>query len=156
MRNTWIVVADAGRALILSAAEKTLDITLVRQLENPKGRAHNVDLVTDQRGRNVSHTGMQSAMEAPTTPHEHEVQVFVHLINLLLDEAASQGAYESLILVAPAHFLGLLSAGLRPTPQKLLAKSLAKDLMRLSLPELQSHLRDSIGLPYATAEQRTA
>jgi protein required for attachment to host cells len=154
MRNIWIVIADAGRARILSKFEGVADLTMVREIDNPGGRAHNVHRVTDQRGRCVSHSGAVSAMETPTPPHEHQVREFAQELNHLLDDAASRGAYDRLAVVAPPHFLGLLRSGMKSAAKQRLALSLPGDLTRHSLAEVQSHLGEALKFSHADASAR--
>ena len=150
MRTIWIVVADAGRARIVSKAEGIDGLVPVQHLDNPAGRAHDSELVTDQTGRLGKHrSGVRSAMDPPTDPHEEKAKEFAHEVNQLLDAAAFRGAYDSLVLVAPPHFLGLLRAGMRLTPKRKLLRCIASDLTKLSTPELESHLGEAIHFPAA-------
>jgi len=152
MRNIWIVVADAGRALILSKREGIAQLKIVGQIENPLGRAHNVDLVSDQPGRLSKHrSGVKSAMAAPTEPHEHQLKEFSHQVNHFLDEAACRGDFDLLVLVAPSHFLGLLRLSMRPAPRGRLIHRLANDFTRLTVEELQLRLAPMLECAFAEA-----
>lgn len=151
MRTIWIVVADAGRARILSKIEGTDGLTAVQQLDNPLGRAHDVDIVTDQPGRFDKHgSHMRSAANPPTDPHEQKAREFAHQLNNLLNAAAVRCTYDLLAVVAPAHFLGLLRTGMKPATKRRLVLYRANDLTRLSPAELQCHLGNLLRFPYAT------
>jgi len=148
MRNIWILVADAGRARIVSKAEGTDGLAIVQQLNNPLGRAHNVDLVSDQRGSFEKHgSGVKSAMEMRTEPHEEMAREFARKLNHVLEKAASARAYDLLAVVAPPHFLGLLRTGMKPEQQNKLVLCLARDYMHLSHAELQRQLDQVLELP---------
>jgi len=150
MRTIWILVADAGRAQILSKMEGTDGLVSVQHLENATGRAQDVDLVSDHPGRIEKHgSGTRSTMDPPTDPHEQEAINFARRLNQRLEAAESQGDYDILVLVAPPHFLGLLKSGLGQGPQRRLVSTIPKDLTRLSNPELQVHLADVLEFPYA-------
>jgi protein required for attachment to host cells len=150
MRTIWIVVADAGRAQILSKGEGTDSLETVEHIENAAGRARDVDLVTDHPGRIEKHAaGSRSTMDAPTDPHEQEARNFAHRLNVRLESAEAQHVYDLLVLVAAPHFLGLLKSGLGKGPQRRLVASIPKDLTRLSNSELQVHLADVLQFPYA-------
>jgi protein required for attachment to host cells len=152
MRTIWIVVADAGRARIVSKAEGTGGLLPVQHLDNPAGRAHDSELVTDQTGRIGKHrSGIRSAMDPATDPHEEKASEFARELNRLLDAAAARHAYDLLVLVAPPHFLGLLKSGLLPRAKRRLLRSLASDLTKLSTLELDSHLAELIHFPVTTA-----
>ena len=150
MRTIWIVVADAGRAQILSKMEGTSGLVSVQHLENAPGRKLDSELVSDEPGRVAKHgIGARSAMEPPTDPHELEAKNFAARLNHRLEAAESQGDYDLLVLVAPPHFLGLLKSELGQGPKRRLSASVGKDLTRLSNSELQVHLADVLQYPYA-------
>jgi protein required for attachment to host cells len=150
MRTIWIVVADAARAQILSKVEGTDGLSAVQQLDNPLGRAHTVEIVTDHPGRFEKHgSNIRSAADPPTDPHEQKAREFAHQLNDLLNAAAVRGTYDMLALVAPAHFLGLLRSGMKPATRRRLVLHQANDLTRLSLAELQCHLGELLRFPYA-------
>jgi protein required for attachment to host cells len=153
MKKIWIIIADAGRARIFSKLEGIADLSLVREIDNPDGRAHNVDLVTDQRGKcEKGGSGVMSALEMRTEPHEQKVREFAHQLNAILHAAALHEDYQLLAVIAPAHFLGLLRAGMNPLPQHRLALCMAKDLSHLTQAELQSYLHEALRSPHAMVE----
>jgi hypothetical protein len=51
MRTFWVVVADAGRALMLSKFEGAGASKIVHDLENPAGRMRTSQLVSDEPSR---------------------------------------------------------------------------------------------------------
>ncbi len=145
MRTMWIVVAGAGRAQVLSNVEGTDSLSAVQHLDNPPGCAHNVDLVSDHPGRFVKRgSGVRSAMDAPTEPHEQKAREFASQLTQLLNAAADRDDYDLLALVAPAHFLGLLRSGLKPAAQRRLVLERANDLTRFGRVELECHLCDML------------
>jgi protein required for attachment to host cells len=155
MRTAWIVVADAGRARILSQVGRVAALSVVQELDNPSGRAHNVDLVTDQPGRfQKTGSNVGSAMDPPTDPHEEQAREFAHKLNHLVEAAATAGTFDDLVMVAPAHFLGLLQSGMKPASRKRLIASLSHDYARVSLPELQGHLKDLLEFSKAKARSQ--
>jgi protein required for attachment to host cells len=143
MGTLWIVVADAGRAKILSKVEGVKGVTLVQEIDNAPGRAHTHDLVSDQSGRfNMHGTAAKSAADPGTDPHEEKAVEFARHLDHLLEAAAGRDEYQMLALVAPAHFLGLLNAGLKTAAKQRLALHRVHDLARFSVPEIESHLGD--------------
>jgi len=145
MRTFWVVVADAGRALVLGKNDGSGSVKLLHELENPAGRLHTSELVSDQRGRVEKRGGgSQSAMDAPTDPHEQAAVEFAVEVCRLVDGSADQHAFDSLILIAPGHFLGLLNARLGQVARKRLVMSETKDLIRASLPDLQQHVSELV------------
>lgn len=145
MTTFWIVVADAGRAILLSRQGLHGKLIFEHELDNPSGRLHSSELVSDGRGRlNKSAGGVQSAMDSHTDPHEQQAVRFAQDVCRLIDSAANCHAFDSLIMIAPAHFLGLLQARLGKNARKRIASVHSKDLVHVSLDELGAHLNEMI------------
>ena len=141
MRTFWIVVADAGRALVLSTIAGAAEPKIVHDLENPAGRMRTSQLVSDEQGRMAKMRGdAKSAMDPPTDPHEQKAVVFVREICRLLEAAADRREFDSLILIAPGHFLGLLNSRLVGEAKRRLAMSETKDLTHAGLPDLERRI----------------
>jgi len=149
MKTFWIVVADAGRAVVLRKVVGHHEAaTIVHDLENPAGRMHTSELVSDGRGRVETGGGtMQSAMDPRTDPHEQKAVVFSREVGKMLDVGADRHEFDSLILVAPAHFLGLLKSHLGRVAGKKVVMSQAKDLTHAALPDLEGHIDEWIHQP---------
>jgi protein required for attachment to host cells len=58
-----------------------------------------------------------------------------------LEGARREGAYEHLILIAAPRFLGRVRAQLSPQVTKRLAHTIAKDLSKLSVTDIESRLQ---------------
>jgi protein required for attachment to host cells len=145
MHTYWIVVANAGRASVYRKAQGLAGLEPVHQLDNPGGRAHVGEITEDQRGRIEKHgSGVMSAMDQAHDPHQQIVKDFAHEICRLLDMATNRHSYDELVLFAPAHFLGLLRAGLSAATKKLPISCLAKDLTQLALTDLENRLSDML------------
>ncbi len=152
METTWILVADSGRARILSQIDGTDELSLVEYRDNPAGRAHVSDIVADHPGRFEKHGGdARSTMDPPTDPHEQKAREFAHELNQRLSDAEYSGAFHRLIVVAPGHFLGLLKSAMKSGPKRRLVQCASHDLTRLSLSEMQSHLKALLRSPAALA-----
>ena len=148
MTTFWIVVADAGRALVWSKIVGTAAPTIVHQLENPVGRLHTSEIASDQPGRVQKKGGhVQSAMDPRTDPHEQKAIVFARELCGLLDAAADRHAFDSLILIAPGHFLGLINSTLGQVATKRLAMSQAKDLTHAGRDDLHRYINELVHLP---------
>ncbi|HWB54688.1 MAG TPA: host attachment protein [Tepidisphaeraceae bacterium] len=126
----WLLMADAGGAILLRTSEGET-ASVIKTLDNPAGRMHTSDIVSDRQGRMDKKFGKaRSAMEPHTNPHEQEAIVFARRLCTILDEGADRRSYEHLVLVAPDHFLGLLKENLGGVAARKLAKCETKDLMR--------------------------
>lgn len=139
--DTWILIADASTARLFRL-EHGRKMKLIRELANPAGRARDQDLVSDKQGRLDKGLGRNvlSAMEPRTTPHEAEVERFALELANVLYHALEQKEFDSLALIAPPHFLGLLRQRLNPSVDKRVAYSLGKDYAHIAEHDLPSHL----------------
>jgi protein required for attachment to host cells len=147
MKERWIVIADAGRARILSAAAGTVALDLVQILQNPAGRQRASELVSDRPGRVEKSCGnVQSSASPRTTPHDHVADEFARAIADLLDEKAAGENFDELVLVAPPQFLGQLRAHLGAQAAGRVICEVPKDLTRLSPRRIAVSLQKSIRL----------
>lgn len=112
--KTWILVADASRARILSANSSDAKLREVEALVHPASRLQTSELVSDGAGRITKGLGRQvhAMMEARTPAHETEAIRFAKTLADKLKKALNDGKYSSVTLVAPPHFLGLLRQSL--------------------------------------------
>jgi protein required for attachment to host cells len=152
--KTWIIVADASGARIFDADGD--ELRLVREYENPTGRARNQELVTDRPGRVEKGKGrdIRSSLDPGTTPHDTEAVRFAGKLVHLLDQAYGQRAFHWLVIVAPPHFLGLLNERLPQRLAEAVIATQAKDYVKLPERELHALLADS--LAKSAAQQRLA
>lgn len=149
-KATWIVVTDGGHARI-AVSEGTgpklrIAPTYVKEMDAdvPAGR----DIVTDKPGRTFDSAGTgRHAMAPPSDPREQAKQEFIRSVAQCLEDAAGQGKFQRLILVAPPRALGELRSCLSSGLQSKVAHEVAKDLNRLSPAELGEHLAKALDLP---------
>jgi protein required for attachment to host cells len=152
--TTWIAVADDSRARIfLSRSDQPM-----RELEDlvqPESRLDDHDHHADAKGHDGSagiagsgspgrhgtiHGSSHSAEPRTSTQDKHEAQ-FARQLAQRLEGARREGAYEHLILIAAPRFLGRVRAQLSPQVTKRLAHTIAKDLTKLSVADIESRLQ---------------
>jgi len=128
--RTWIVAADASRARVYTMATADETPRPVEEFDNPAGRAHNRDLVTDGDGRYFGKGERNQGHTAPPgeSAVEHEVELFAKRVAGYLDRARIDHKYERLRLVAAPKFLGLLRQNLSKEVDKLVDDAIAKDV----------------------------
>ncbi len=102
----WVVVADGGRGLILvnegTAVEPKLSVVRNYAQDNPKTS----DQGRDKPARTFESTGTRrSAAEVPDL-HQRAEDDFVSGIMADLAKAASDGAFEHAVIIAPPVALG--------------------------------------------------
>lgn len=74
--------------------------------------------------------------------HNHELEIFAREIADKLEQARQEGRYDKVILVAPPAFLGTLRQALSGQVEKLVARSLDKNLVSATPEEIRAQLFD--------------
>lgn len=144
MKTTWIVAADNSRASIFERIDRADSPRKIEDFDNPDGRAHNRDLVTDAGGRyfgkgdrTQGHTA--SGQESPV---DHAGEMFAKRLAAHLEKARVEQRYDRLRLVAAPKFLGLLRQNLGKEVDKLVDEALARDVSWFDENSLAEYLRD--------------
>ncbi|TMH07388.1 MAG: host attachment protein [Betaproteobacteria bacterium] len=130
LKTTWILVADSSRAKIFEVRGATRDVHEIEAFVHPEGRAHNRDLKSDASGRYYG-KGEQNQGHAATKqvePQEHEAELFAKRLTDHLEKARATQRFESLHLIAPSKFLGLIRRHLAKEAQDLVEATLAKEV----------------------------
>ena len=139
--GTWIVVADRGRARILSRPDdpgEPLDVVVAMEHADAGQPMH--EQVSDQAGY---FRGRSASLDAgdPQTDFRHKIaQEFAREIVKHLEDGRQQGRFGNLILVAAPLFLGVLKSQLGDPLAKLVKRSIDKDYTGLAASELTQQL----------------
>ncbi|MCB1685278.1 MAG: host attachment protein [Pseudomonadales bacterium] len=144
MKSTWIVVADSTRARIFQQEGASAPLQECEGMVHPESALHADDLVSDRQGRTFDSSGQgaRHAMEPKSSVKETHAKAFARELGARLESARKRGEIDDLVLIAPPHFLGLLSAALSDVTAKLISSRLHKDLVRHSVEEIAAHLTD--------------
>lgn len=142
----WIVISDASRARIFEASERGKPFRLVDSFEHPQSRARVRDLMADANGRKPGGTPVTARPAssgrpgaAPDTdPKWVEAQKFARELVARLEAGLQRHAYDSLVVVAPPQFLGLLRHILSEQVKNHLELSLDKDLTHHPLHQIEA------------------
>ena len=138
----WFVVADGEHARFVAPAPKQAYHTL-REIESSSAHKKSSDLGTDRPAQSMeSATGTRHAITPKHDLHEMEKQKFAHQVALEINSASDQGAFDQLVLVAPAHTLNEIRSKLNTPTVKKLIGTLQKDLTRVPDHELAPHLNE--------------
>ena len=136
--NARLVVADNCRARIFESHLSLRDLKKVDDLVHTPSRLTNRDLVDDASGKSVDQHG---SLEPATSPKDHEKIVFAKRLGKHLKKMHSQKHFDELVLVAPPKFLGMLRDELQSPLDKLVTRTVDKDLTRLTVHELVEVLK---------------
>jgi protein required for attachment to host cells len=144
MSITWIMVANASQAKLFSNSGPNRGLTLLKELLHPESREKTSNLVSDRSGSNAG-TGHGAFVQA-TDPKHHEAERFAQELTRELEEGRVNNAYDRLILVASAPFMGLVNSRLPGQVRSKLSESIEKDYTRLPVKELSGHLESYVFL----------
>ena len=139
----WYAIADGGRARFVERDENGAFRT-VASFVSKDLHSRASDLGTDRPGRVMeSATTGRSAMEPRQDPKEAAKEDFVSLVADELSIGHQRGAFDQLMLVAPAGVLTELKQKLDKPVAQLLVGDLQKDLTNVPDHDLTQHLAPS-------------
>ena len=140
MDETWVLLADEGRARILALRATGTDLVDVEEMADPDARADDADFRHDayprRGGGGDLRTGSDSIGSSSENKIDHEADLFARRIAARLAQARSQGRFERLRIAAAPRFLGRLRKALDPQVAKTVVDELDKDLLQLTPREL--------------------
>jgi protein required for attachment to host cells len=142
MSITWIMVANASHAKLFTNKGPNKGLELIKELDHPESREKAAELVSDRIG---NYAGSGSYAQ-PTSPKEHEAERFAQKIALELEQGRVSNAYEKLVVVTSAHFMGLLNGRISQQVKSRISGSINKDYTNLPVKELSGHLANHVFL----------
>ncbi|MDG4866800.1 host attachment protein [Guyparkeria sp. 1SP6A2] len=156
--NTWVVVADDGRARFLEVRDNPGaylgsqafpssqpapkgELVEITSLSNSAARLDNEDLVTDRPGSTTDRKGdAMHAYRPANTAKDTEAKRFARDVVSRLDQARQDGKMDRFYLLAAPNFLGLLRDEMDDALAEVLVAQTAKDLTLRSTEEIRSAL----------------
>lgn len=144
MSITWIMVANASQAKLFANHGPNKGLQFIKELAHPESREKTSNLVSDRSGSHLG-TGHGAFVQA-TDPKHHEAERFAQEVTRELDEGHISNAYDRLILVASAPFVGLVNSRLPESVRSKLSEIIDKDYTRLSTQDLTGHLENYVYL----------
>ena len=125
--NSMVMVADGAKLLFFrnEGDGEHPNLKVVDAEQQSAGRSR--DIATDANGR-ASSAGTSGGAMGETDPHQQAEDRFAAHAAALLNRQAIDGAFEKLIIVAPARTLGEMRKHYHGELEKRLAGEIAKDL----------------------------
>ncbi len=139
--SIWVLVADASRARLFSAAKPASPLAEIKDMANPEARLHEGDLVTDKDGRGMGPGGKHGVDANPVHKQELGERFAIQLIQEL-DKARTNGDFSKLYVVAPPRFLGLWRKHLPATLKAAVSGEVDKDLTTQTADVIRRQLPD--------------
>ncbi len=145
--TTWVLVADGGRARVLSSESRVKPLQQVAHLSFASDAPMTHEIGAARPGRTHESQGaVRHAYEPRSDAHTSLKEAFVRSV---LDAVAiehGKGAFDHLIVVAPPAVLGFIRAAMPQALQAVLAGEIAKDLTKIPNEQIRSHLPDGISV----------
>mgnify|MGYP006267231691 CR=1 FL=1 len=150
MHMQWVVVADQSRARIFQTSGQLDELVEIDDLLNPSGRQDDSDLRKDAKGRFYGKGERDQAhtAEPHVTQEEHAADRFSREVMAYLEHANHDHRFESLVMIAPPEFLGLLRKQLSKNVETKVRQQLATDISGLHETQIRDYLRRHVS-PYA-------
>lgn len=141
--STWIVVANRTGARIVERSTSPMELLLVREFENARGRRQDSELNSDAPGLAFASAGSGGGhpMASEESAHDHVARTFAQELGQSLERDRMEHRFNRLVLVAEPRFLGFLREALPLHTATLVEDTITKDLAMLDLPALAQHLQ---------------
>jgi protein required for attachment to host cells len=136
--ETRVIVANTARARIFVSHDVLNHLVEVEDFVHTEARLSNRDLVSDAAGKSRDPRG---SYDPATSPTEHETANFALLLARRLKEMHNDQHFDQLILIAPPAFLGLLRKNLQKPLDKLVERTIDKDLTTAGIEDIIDYIR---------------
>ena len=135
-----VIVADQSKARFFTADSPAGELQEIQRLEHDVARDKAGALASDRPGRSFDSSGDgRHAMSTSVEPQEQESIRFAKEIAEHVNTSCRTGSYNHLVVVAGAHFLGLLRESIS-TPAQLRITEINKNLGQYDAREIRTHL----------------
>jgi protein required for attachment to host cells len=136
--ETRVIVANTARARIFVSHDVLNHLVEVEDFVHAEARLSNRDLVSDAAGKSRDPRG---SYDPATSPTEHETANFALLLARRLKDMHNDQHFDQLILIAPPAFLGLLRKNLQKPLDKLVERTIDKDLTTAGIEDIIDYIR---------------
>jgi protein required for attachment to host cells len=140
MTTTWIVVADACRARLMSAHRPDGALHETEALANPEARLHEGDLVSDRGGRDSNRDGSTHGLDTGDKAKSESADRFAAEVCERLEEGRRRSAFSRLYVVGAPAFLGLMRKHQSNALRGTIVGEVAKDITTQSLEQIRARL----------------
>ena len=136
--ETRVIVADSARARIFVSHKSVSQLQEVEGFAHAEAHLSESELVSDAPGRSRNPHG---SLDPATSARDHEAENFARLLARHLKELHNQRHYEELILIASPRFLGVLRNQLPGPLDRLVTRTVDKDLTTASIEQIIDHIK---------------
>ena len=136
--ETRVIVANKARARIFASHDRLNQLLEQEDFVHSEAHLRNHELVSDAAGKSRDPHG---SYDAKTSPARHEAEKFALLLASRLKELPNEQHFDQLILIAPPEFLGLLRKSLHKPLDKLVQRTIDKDLTAADIDDIIDYIR---------------
>lgn len=138
--KSWVVVCDGAKALFLQNAgdSRVLNLKVMETLTQPDEPSR--EQGTGRPGRVYQSVGEARSSMEETDWHEQAEAGFLKEVAEKLGHMARSGEIENVVLVAPPRALGILRAQLGEEAAGVVRGEVAKDYVKMPVPDIEKHL----------------
>ena len=142
----WILVSDASRATLYATEKRGDDWQVVASYTHGESRLKNSELTPTEPGHSAKSKGgaRHTVMEPETTPKQAEMEHFAQQLADVLSAGTTHRSFDTVVLVAPPHFLGLLRHRLSGETEKRLITVVHKNYTFTDAHEARRRLEDTV------------
>ncbi|MEE4146517.1 MAG: host attachment protein [Halieaceae bacterium] len=136
--ETRVIVANNARARIFASHDVLNHLAEQEDFVHAEAHLSSHELVSDAAGKSRDPHG---SYDPRTSPTKHEADNFALLLARRLKEMHNDQHFDQLILIAPPAFLGQLRGHLSKPLDKLVERSIHKDLTTSAIEEIIDYIR---------------
>lgn len=139
-RNTWLVVCDGAKALVLRNDGDAELLNLIPVDVTFEVHSPTREQGKDRPGRVYQSQGTARSAIEETDRHSEAEQVFLAKVAEWLNAHVQDNMIKKLMVIAPPKALGTLREHLLPSTRVAIIAEIAKDLVKLPILEIEKHL----------------
>lgn len=145
-KQTWVLIADGGRARLLSTPRVLADGNFVQVAAYDNSDALEAPPSSDRPGRSFESADASRHAVAEYSEYKKQPKLdFADRLVDILNKGAANEDFARLLIVAPPTMIGRLREGLSGPASERLVGSLDKDLTHVGLDDLPKHLENATG-----------
>lgn len=141
MGKVWVVVAESSRARLLEASGLRAPLRELEAMVQPRAQAHGPAMIDGVASGAHDRTGEgHLSADERARPKANAAQAFAREIAAKVDAGRKRGRFDTLVLVAPPRFLGLLRQELPPEARRRVQLEVHKELVTHSVSTIRNHV----------------
>ncbi|MFZ0219182.1 MAG: host attachment protein [Candidatus Aquirickettsiella sp.] len=139
----WVISLNSSLGHIYTYESKDHRLMLLESLENPSAKLKESDLVSDRPGHYQTMHSAKGAYEAPTSPHEVELDHFTKILADFLKKGLDKHQYKQFILCSAPHVGGVLLNNLDKQVKQALLVNIKKNFVEENESVLINYLKEN-------------